>query len=244
MCTLAVALGADRRWPVVVAANRDERMGRPSEPWAPRRAGPLRAAWPRDVQAGGTWIGVNERGLFAGLTNFHAPLEWYPDLDRRSRGELVPRVLACGSAAEARAAVAGLDAAAWNPFHLLVAGPDGAFLWWHDGERAALEPLGPGLHLVTEESPLGEGPRGDLVRARWPLDPSPRAFQALLTLHDPPHPSPTCIHHDPIYGTRSSAVLRLGADLAHAELYTADVRPCLGPLEDRSALLAALARPA
>ncbi len=54
----------------------------------------------------------------------------------------------------------------------------------------------------------------------------------------------TCIHMDPVYGTRSSAVLRLAADLAASELYAADGRPCTAPLEDRSDLLAALARTA
>jgi len=247
MCTLAISLGADRRWPVVVAANRDERTGRPSEGWALRTT-PRGARWagPRDVQAGGTWIGVSARGVVAALTNFHAPLDWYPDLDRRSRGDLVPLALEAGGAAEAEAALAAVDAAAFNPFHLVVADHGHAVLWWYDGERTGLTRLGPGLHLVTETSPHGLGARGDLVRSRWPVDPSPARLRELLTLHAPPHPAgaATCIHMDPHYGTRSSAVLRLTPGLGHAELYAADGRPCLMPLEDRSALLAELARSA
>src|SRR5512139_989608 len=98
MCTLAVALGQDRRWPVVVAANRDERLGRPSEPWG-LRVGPggVRFAAPRDVLAGGTWIGISAGGVFAGLTNYHAPFDWYPDETRRSRGDIVGLALAAGS---------------------------------------------------------------------------------------------------------------------------------------------------
>ncbi len=247
MCTLAISLGADRRWPVVVAANRDERNGRPSEGWA-LRASPRGIRWaaPRDALAGGTWIGVSARGALAALTNFHAPFDWYPDPARRSRGDLVALALEAGTAAAAGALVAGLDAAAFNPFHLVVADAAGAFLWWYDGERAGLTPLGPGLHVVTEGSPHGLGPRGDLVRSRWPLDPTPDRLRDLLAQHAPPLPAEaaTCIHRDPHYGTRSSAVLRLTPDLAHAELYAADGRPCTAPLEDRSALLAALARSA
>jgi uncharacterized protein with NRDE domain len=247
MCTLAISLGSDRRWPVVVAANRDERTGRPSEGWALRTtASGVRWAGPRDAQAGGTWIGVSARGVVAALTNYHAPLEWYPDLDRRSRGDLVPLALAAGGPAEAERAMGALDAAAFNPFHLVVAGADHAFLWWYDGQRTGLARLGRGLHLVTETSPNGLGARADLVRARWPVDPSPARLRELLTLHAPPHPAAaaTCIHQDPHYGTRSSAVLRLTSELGHAELYAADGRPCLVPLEDRSALLAELARSA
>jgi hypothetical protein len=65
----------------------------------------------------------------------------------------------------------------------------------------------------------------------------------VLTVHSPADAA-TCIHADPAYGTRSSAVLRLAPGLAQSELYAADARPCLAPLEDRSDVLASLARTA
>jgi uncharacterized protein with NRDE domain len=197
---------------------------------------------PRDARAGGTWIGLSDRGVLAGVTNYHAPLDWYPDLSRRSRGELVGLALAAGDAGAARDALRGADAARWNPFHLVVADGQGAFLWWYDGERAALVDLAPGLHVVTERSPTGACPRGDLVRARWPMDPAPARLREVLTVHAPPQESATCIHHDPEYGTRSSAVLRVAADLGASELYAADSRPCTSPLEDHSGLVAGLRR--
>jgi uncharacterized protein with NRDE domain len=245
MCTLAVALHQDRRWPVIVAANRDERLQRAAEGWAIREApGGGRYAAPRDLVAGGTWMGLSSRGLFAGLTNYHAPGEGYPDPGRRSRGELVPLVLAARDAEAARELLERELAARWNPFHLLVADARAAFLWWYDGERAAVEPLFPGLHVVTESSPRGEGARGDLVRARWPLDPAPARLRELLSLHAgavAPEAA-TCIHGDPNYGTRSSAILRIALDVGASELYAADGRPCVAPLEDESGILGALAR--
>ncbi len=242
MCTLAVAFQVDRRFPLVVAENRDERLGRASEPWALREGeGGIRVASPRDAVADGTWIGVSARGVFAGLTNYHAPLDWYPDPDRRSRGEVVNLALASASADEARAALAGVLAERWNPFHLLVADASSAFLWWYDGERTAMEPLAPGLHVVTERSPHGRCPRGDLVRARWPVDPSPQHLRELLTVHGD---DGTCIHRDPLYGTRSAGILRIARDLASSELLVAEGRPCVTPLDDRSGLLGSLARTA
>jgi uncharacterized protein with NRDE domain len=245
MCTLAVAWRVDRRWPIVVAANRDERLGRASEGWALRdgRDG-VRHVAPRDAIAGGTWMGVSARGVFAGLTNYHAPLPWYPDPARRSRGELVDLALGAPDAVSARAALGALPAERWNPFHLLVADAASAFLWWYDGERSAVADLAPGLHVVTERSPEGSCPRGDLVRSRWPLDASVSHLRELLTVHGPPGGAATCIHGDPAYGTRSSAVLRLAPELAASELYVTDARPCVAPLEDRSALLGALSRTA
>lgn len=243
MCTLAVAHQVDRRWPVLVAANRDERMGRPSEGWSLREArSGVRFAAPGDLLAGGTWMGLSAKGVFAGLTNFHAPYDWYPDPERRSRGEIVALALAAPTAAEARARLGEAPAGRWNPFHLLVADARSAFLWWYDGERSALRDLAPGLHVVTERSPDGSCARGDLVRSRWPLDPSVGHLRDLLTVHAAELGAGTCIHGDPAYGTRSAAVLRIAADLAASELWVADGRPCVTPLEDRSSLLVALAR--
>jgi uncharacterized protein with NRDE domain len=243
MCTLAVAIAVDRRWPVLAAANRDERLGRPSEGWA-LREGPkgLRYAAPRDLLAGGTWMGVSSSGLFAGVTNFHSGIP--PDPRRRSRGDLVALALALPSAAAARDALAPVAADRFNPFHLLVADADRAFLWRFDGETAGFDDLAPGLHVVTESSPDGACPRGELARARWPLDPSPARLRDLLSIHGPDRATSTCIHLDPVYGTRSSAVLRLAPDLAASDLYAADGPPCTTPFEDRSPLLAALARSA
>jgi uncharacterized protein with NRDE domain len=245
MCTLAIALQADRRWPLVVAANRDERLHRAADGWGLRdgRDG-IRYAAPLDLVAGGTWIGLSSRGLFAGLTNYHAPLDWYPDPDRRSRGEIVGLALGHPTAAEAGAALAGADAGRYNPFHLVVADAREAFLWWYDGERAALEPLGPGLHVVTESSPTGQGPRGERVRSRWPVDLATAHLRHLLSIHEGCgfSASATCIHREPIYGTRSSAIVRIAGDLGASELLVADGPPCRAPFEDRGDLVAALAR--
>ncbi len=245
VCTLAVAVAVDRRWPLVIAANRDERLGRPSEGWAIREAaaGPRYAA-PRDLRGGGTWIGLSAHGVFAGLTNYHASLAWYPDRGRRSRGEIVGLALAHRTAAEARQALAEVSPERYNPFHVAVADVRSGFVWWYDGESSGFEPLGAGLHVVTEGAWDGRCPRAEMMRDRWPVDPSIPRLRELLTIHGPATTfgGSTCIHMDPAYGTRSASVVRLAPDLSASELYAADGPPCTFPLEDRSDLLAALAR--
>ncbi|HYG69449.1 MAG TPA: NRDE family protein [Anaeromyxobacteraceae bacterium] len=248
MCTLAVAFQADRRFPLVVAANRDERLGRPSEGWALRTL-PGGALWigPKDLEAGGTWAGLSGHGVFAGVTN-HRTGE-APDRALRSRGELVALALAHATAAEARVALAAAAADRFNPFHLLVADAESAFTWWWDGARAGIDVLGPGLHVVTENAADERGPRGELVRARWPIDSAPARLRELLTIHSPRPEDPalgtaTCLHLDPSYGTRSSFLLRLTLRLDASELLTADGRPCTTPYEDRGELLTLLARAA
>ncbi len=245
MCTIAVAVGADRRWPLVVAANRDERLGREAETWALRQLpGGGRAAYPLDLEAGGTWLGVAATGLLAALTNYHTPEGGFPDRSRRSRGELVPLALSRGTVDGARLALAGLDPSRHNPFHLLVLGPGGGFLLRNDGRAAALEELGPGLHVVTERDPQGRCPRGERVRARWPVDLSPARLRELLASHGEAGGQATCIHLGASYGTRSASVLRLAPSLAHGELFAAEGPPCTTPFVDRSRLLGELARAA
>lgn len=85
MCLCIVLRGLHADHPVVVAANRDEQVDRKASPpglWVGLRR---RVISPRDRKAGGTWIGVNDRGLFAALTNISGapPLPGAP-----SRGHL------------------------------------------------------------------------------------------------------------------------------------------------------------
>ena len=251
MCTLVLGLELDRRWPVIVAANRDELLARPAEGWAVRGGGDgPRSATPIDLEAGGTWIGVSARGIFAGLTNFHLRPGEVPDRSRRSRGELVPLALSRASAASAAEAVRALDASRWNPFHLVVTDGRDGWLWWYDGEEQGLERLEPGLHVVTERDREGRGARGDRVRARWPADPTLPLLRGLLVDHGDgaarrggaSAEAATCLHGDPVYGTRSSAILRLASDLASSDLWVAEGRPCNTPHEDRSELLVSLSR--
>jgi uncharacterized protein with NRDE domain len=240
MCTLAMAIGTDRRWPLIVAANRDERLGRGSEPWALRsRAGGAAYAAPRDAVAGGTWVGLSAAGVFAAVTNVFTGAA--PDAALRSRGELVGLALAHPSAAAARAALAELGAAEWNPFNLAVADARDAFLWRHDGAApASFTPLAPGLHVVTERAADGQDPRALAVRAAWPTEPRLESLGELLSRHGPGEP--VCVHLGEMYGTRSATVLRLTTAVATSDLWTTDLPPCTAPFEDRSELLAALSR--
>jgi hypothetical protein len=244
VCTLAVAVRVDRRWPLVAVANRDEQLDRPAEGWAVREGtrGSSRYAAPRDLKGGGTWIGISARGLFAAVTNYRLPSDHYPDPMKRFRGDLTRLALSATSLAAARDLLASVDTSHFDPFHLLVADREGALLCQFDGDVWNLELLGPGLHVVTENSPYGRCPRGDALRSCWPVDLEVPKLRALLTWHSSAPWSGACIHLEPHYGTRSAAVLRLAPSLPDSELYVAMGPPCVTPFEDRSDLLTALAR--
>ena len=85
MCLVIVGHQQHPHWPLLVAANRDEfhaRATAPSAFWG-EHTGMLAG---RDLEAGGTWMGVTRDGRFAAVTNFRDPARTAPA--PRSRGEL------------------------------------------------------------------------------------------------------------------------------------------------------------
>lgn len=247
MCTLVAAVRCFDDVPLLVAANRDERLDRPARApflWP----GPPRLVSPRDEVAGGSWLGLNEHGLFVGITNrAGAP----PDPSRRSRGALVIDALGAPSAAALHRQLTELDPRSLNPFHLLYADATSAHLTWSDGSTRQQRTLEPGLHIVSERSPAEatDTPRAARIRARFDAlaeagAPGAADLRALLAEHDSDHPfDAVCVHADALgYGTRSSAVLRLAASgLGASGLWWAEGKPCVTELADRSELVHALA---
>jgi uncharacterized protein with NRDE domain len=239
MCTLVVAVSVWGSAPLVVAANRDEQLARPAAPpsrW--RRDDEPMIFAPRDLLAGGTWLGI--RGaMFVGITNRFTGREL--PAGPRSRGELVLDALAAGSVEAAAERIAGLDPGLHNPFHLVIADRGGARLVWNDGARHHHEVLPAGMHVITERS-RGAAPteRDGLLRRRleerqWGSEPGIDEWRGLLAEHAVSPFEGACVHADERgYGTRSSTVVRLAAE-GGVGFWHADGRPCVTEYVDLSA---------
>src|SRR5262245_56483756 len=91
VCTLILLLRQVPGWPIVIGSNRDEHFARPAAPPALFASEGERFVAPQDLQAGGTWMGVNARGIFVGVTNRRSASE--PPATVRSRGALVRELL-------------------------------------------------------------------------------------------------------------------------------------------------------
>ena len=96
MCTLIIFYKMFHGYPVVALHNRYEKRGTLEHP-PTIMEGRFRVLCPLDVRSGGTWIGFNERGLFAAVTDQHTAL---PVKAEKSRGELMLTVLRNFSSAE------------------------------------------------------------------------------------------------------------------------------------------------
>ena len=237
MCTIVLAWQVFDGTPVAVAANRDERLDRPSQPPRQRHWG-SRVVAPADEEADGTWIGYNEHGLLAAVTN-----RWV-DADlagERSRGLLVRDALSHETAeSAARAVERATREAEYEGFNLLLADENAAVLLEWDGQLAVRN-FQPGVHVVvnvgadgdyripSHRPDVGEEQATNATRLHEAMVPDPGESadewldRAGETVSD--HEYGVCVHGDG-FGTRSSSLVALGAD---REYRYADGPPCRTP---------------
>ncbi|MEX1082244.1 MAG: NRDE family protein [Halofilum sp. (in: g-proteobacteria)] len=213
MCLVLLALDAHPDYPLIVAANRDERHGRPAQAlhWWSEQPG---IAGGRDLEAGGTWMAVRSDARFAALLNdprFDAP----PDAP--SRGELVPAFLAAEDAAGTVARVHA-HVGDYAGFHFLGGGPSEV---WVAG-RSADEPtaLSAGVHGLDNHGLDSGGARLERALAGFRGSLERRVGVAALfrMLGDDEQPGPGPGDARPVfitgetYGTRGSTVLLVDSD--------------------------------
>jgi hypothetical protein len=224
MCSLVIDYRPDAPWPVILAANRDEMLDRPWDP--PGRHWPDRpnVVAGRDRLAGGSWLGLNDEGVVAGILNRVDSLGPKPGF--RSRGELVLEALDHADAAAAAGALGGLDARAYRSFNLVIADNRDAF-WLRnrgaeaDAERIETIKLPPGLSMFTahDRNDL-ESTRIQAYLPRFRAAPRPdpaagdawAAWEALLASREGAGPfDAMAVVTDSGFGTVSSALIALPA---------------------------------
>ena len=148
MCTLVIFRRPGHRWPVLIGANRDEMIDRPSKPPGRHWADRPEVIAGLDMLAGGSWLGINDWGVAAAVLNRHGSLG--PSPDRRSRGELVLEALDHADATAAAEALSYLDPGAYRTFNLIVADESRGFWLRHaGGPRIELKPLKDGLSMIA-----------------------------------------------------------------------------------------------
>lgn len=139
MCLIGLALEAHPRWPLVIAANRDEFFDRPAEPlhwWRSADHAPWLLGG-RDLAAGGTWLALSEHGRLGALTNVRDPARHRADA--ASRGALVTRWLEHG----------GLGGPGTNPFNLIGGNLRTGAWWWTSDSHAQAEAIASGVHALS-----------------------------------------------------------------------------------------------
>ncbi len=224
MCLIVFAWRPGHAQPLVVAANRDEFYARPTKPLAQWVEAPQVFAG-RDLQAGGTWLGIGANGRFAALTNIREP---HQPPRRHSRGELVSDFLSGNQSIADYFDDIGRRRLSYAGFNLLLGDRDQ--LWHFNSRELVPQPLSAGLYGLSNAGLDTPWPK--LLRAKAALaevlnDPQP---QALLALLKDPQAAPfnklpdtgvglatekllsSVFIASPTYGTRASTALIVNAD--------------------------------
>jgi uncharacterized protein with NRDE domain len=215
MCLVAIAWEVSERYPLVLAANRDESHARPT-----RSAG-----WwgdlpdvfgGRDLVAGGSWLAASTRGRIAAVTNVHEPpRREFP----RSRGALVKDYLASEESTQEFIAAMACEQHLYGPFNLLLF--DGSLSYASNRDRGGR--LAPGIHAFSNAVngtswPKVTRAKTGMAHALDAADPVDALF-SLLAEHSQPEGAPrdsqarlrsTLFVVDEEYGTRSSTLVLLG----------------------------------
>ena len=222
MCVLAFAWRAHPRWLLVAAGNRDELHARPTRALA-RWDHPDHLLAGRDLQSGGTWLGVSEQGRFAVVTNLRGYGE--PEPGRASRGALVTDLLA-GSGRYADPDAAELSD--FNPFNAIMA-DRGRARFLSNRPEAVRASLAPGIYGLSNGALDEPWPKTMWLKARlldWVVNVDSRPETLLDDLREervpdigippripsdvPQEPRLSSVFiRDPVFGTRCSTVVTI-----------------------------------
>ncbi len=182
MCLIAWNWQPDSPNPLLLIANRDEYYARPTLPLHWWQDAPILAG--RDLQAGGTWLGISRTGRLAALTNHRDPAN--VRIDTPSRGELVSAFLQTKACASDYLTGLADCATNYNPFNLLVF--DGSELLGMESRHARVVTLQPGIGAVSNADFLTPWPK---------LTNLSGSLQKLLTLTHPSDAQLLALLHNP-----------------------------------------------
>ena len=204
MCVVALAHQTHPDWPLILIGNRDEFHARPAAPLAEWDDGSGIVAG-RDLQAGGTWLGVHRpSGRAVVVTNVRGAM---PDPAKESRGALVSDMLR----GEGRFAdPAAEDLPRFNAFNLFAVG-DGKTRLLTNRPVPLIMPLEPGVHALANEPVDAPCPRAE--RRRLALEAAvaagrdPEGLLDTLMAED----DPALFLRGDVYGTRASTLVAVSA---------------------------------
>jgi uncharacterized protein with NRDE domain len=211
MCLVVAAVDSSPRYPLMFAANRDERHARPTAYaswWEPERA----ILGGKDLVAGGSWLAVDRSGRLAAVTNYR---DVSPSAAPRSRGTLVAEFLAGSAPAPEFGAALEETATRYGPFSLLLF--EGGVLHYFSN-RAPAARLARGIHALSNAAYGVEWPKvrsatAGMKRLIASGDPLEGLFELLAERSDAPSAEERyrAAHfvQGEIYGTRCSTVVLL-----------------------------------
>ncbi len=161
MCLILFANRVHAAYPLVLAANRDESFARPTAP-AAFWQDDSRVYGGRDLEQGGTWLGLARNGSFAAITNFRNG--YGVKNSAHSRGELVANFLRGRETPADYVAQVRARANAYNGFNLLAGNL--REVHWFSNRADVAETVSPGVHGLSNHLLNTPWPKVELGKQR------------------------------------------------------------------------------
>jgi len=222
MCLILFSFDLHPEYQYIVAGNRDEFYERPTQSLDFWKDEPLILAG-RDLEGGGTWLGVTKTLKFAAITNYRAPLT--VNENAPSRGNLVRNFLAGAVSPETYLEHVRKTGHKYNGFNLLIGNKDQ--LWYYSNQGGKIQQISSGFyglsnHFLDTPWPKVKKSKSSLkmIFDKKKID-IEAVFEILSNRHYPPEDqlpdtgvdpswerilSPIFIRSN-VYGTRSSSIL-------------------------------------
>ena len=241
MCTIILLYKTVPGFPMIIAANRDEFINRSAlapHLWQSCRQGKTKKMFAgKDQQAGGTWLGINNHGVVAGLTNYSTG---YRDLSKASRGDIVLKCLAADNPVTAKKKLFPEETAQYNPFNLFCISPEEGFLYTNYPSPRC-RPINKGIHVLTNKDlDSEEDPKKNWILQRLkapavPKEPKPlmALFSPILSAHGHEGTAEICIHLKG-YGTVSSSMIFIHQHWEESRYFYCQGAPCRKSFQDLS----------
>jgi uncharacterized protein with NRDE domain len=162
VCLAIVAIDLNWRFPLVLAANRDEHFNRPAArlAWWRRSESEPAILGGRDLQEGGTWLGLTAQGRLALVTNVRGGYEVDPRAP--SRGEIVPDWLGALQAPDKFWAYSALSG--YNGFNMIAADFRQGDCLWASNLAPYPQRLGAGIYGLSNASLDTPWPKVDRLK--------------------------------------------------------------------------------
>lgn len=165
MCLILFAIDEHPEFDLVIAANRDEFYNRPTlqaHVWE-------KPAWMiggKDIQGGGSWLGISPNRKLAMLTNFRDPSSIDPNAP--SRGALITNYFTHDEGPENYLKKIAVNGSDYNGFNLLCENESGMFYYSNYGKH--VQKVNPGVHGLSNallDDPWPKVEKGKAGLHRW-----------------------------------------------------------------------------
>lgn len=228
MCLIIFAFQTHPRYKLILAANRDEYYHRPTSPaswWEEARF--LLAG--KDLEAGGTWMGITKKGKLAALTNYRGTESHKKNAP--SRGALVSQYLLSNISSREYLQELQVKRTGYNGFNLILGDMD--TLCYYSNSQNKILQVPPGVHGLSNDSldtPWPKVVKGKQMLEQKVLSHSEISLASIFSLLEDTEMAPdnqlpdtgvgieyervlsSIFIKSPQYGTRSSTVLLVDKD--------------------------------